>query len=218
LQPEFWHERWRTSQIGFHQSAVDGHLREYWPSLGLASNSRMFVPLCGKSLDLLWLRDRGHCVTGVELSAVALESFCAEHGIPSRRRVIDDFDIYETAKFQLFCGDLFSLTPELLGSISSIYDRAALISWTPELREAYVRHVTALTSSGTQTLLVTLEYPQTQMTGPPFSVSTEDVNRLYAHNHVIEQLSRQDILAGESRLRSRGVTRLHEVCYRLTRL
>lgn len=218
MQPEFWHERWRMGQIGFHQSAVDGHLVEHWPSLGLASNSHTFVPLCGKSLDLLWLRDRGHCVIGVELSTVALASFCMEHGIPSRRRVVDDFDIYEAEKLRLFRGDFFSLTPELLGSVSSVYDRAALISWTPELREAYVRHVTALTSAGTQTLLVTLEYPQTQMTGPPFAVSTDDVNRLYAHNHVVEQLSRQDILAGESRLRSRGITQLHEVCYRLTRL
>ena len=204
-------------QIGFHQATVDRQLKAHWADFGLAAGSRTLVPLCGKSLDLLWLRDQGHCVAGVELSALALESFCMEHGIPSRRRMIDSFDIYEAAKLQLFCGDFFALTPTSLGTVSSVFDRAALISWTPELREAYVQHVTALTSSGTQTLLVTLEYAQTQMTGPPFPVSTDDVNRLYAHNHVVEQLSRQDVLARESRLRSRGVTQLHEACYRLTR-
>jgi thiopurine S-methyltransferase len=106
----------------------------------------------------------------------------------------------------------------LLGSVSAVFDRAALISWAPELRAAYVAHISALTSPGTQTLLITLEYPQTQMTGPPFSVTADDVEHLYARSHAIQKLSKQDILAHEPRLRSRGVSQLHEVSYRLTRL
>jgi thiopurine S-methyltransferase len=218
LQPEFWHERWRAGQIGFHQPAVDKQLTRYWPELGIPRHGRVFVPLCGKSLDLLWLRERGHSVVGVELSAVALESFCMEHGILARRRTIAGFDIYEAANLQLYCGDFFALSPEVLGSISAVYDRAALISWQPELQAAYVEHINALTSPGAQTLLITLEYPQAQMKGPPFSVSADDINRWYGRNHSIRELSRQDILANETRHRSRGVTELHEVSYRLTRL
>jgi thiopurine S-methyltransferase len=205
-------------QTGFHQSAVDRNLRRHWPDLGLTINSRVFVPLCGKSLDLLWLCERGHSVTGVELSTVALESFCMEHGIPVKRRICDDFDVYEAPKLQLFRGDFFALTPELLGPIPAVYDRAALISWAPEQRATYVKHITALTTPGTQTLLVTLEYPQEQMKGPPFSVGADEVDRLYASHHEIRALTRQDVLANEPRLRSRGATQLHEVCYRLTRL
>lgn len=218
MRPEFWHERWRVGQIGFHQSAVDRHLREHWPTLGLTEGSRVFVPLCGKTLDLEWLRERGHSVAGVDLSAVALESFCMEHGIPAKRRTVDGFDVYEAAKLQLFCGDFFALTPELLGVFSAVYDRAALISWTPEVRAAYVAHVAALTAPGTRTLLITMEYPQEEMSGPPFSVSADEVDRLYAPSHAIQQLSKQDILANEPRLRARGLTQLHEVCYRLIRL
>lgn len=218
MQPEFWHDRWRTGQIGFHQSAVDRHLKQDWPGLGLANNSRVFVPLCGKSLDLLWLCEQGHSVAGVELSTVALESFCMEHGVPAKRRILDDFDVYEAAQLQLFRGDFFALTPELLGPIAAVYDRAALISWIPDLRAAYVKHMTALTNPGTQTFLVTMEYPQQEMKGPPFSVSTEEVHRLYAQHHEIRALSRHDVLANEARLRSRGITQLHEACYRLTRL
>jgi thiopurine S-methyltransferase len=218
LQPEFWHDRWRTGQIGFHQSAVDRNLRQYWPDLGLASSSRVFVPLCGKSLDLLWLCDRGHSVAGVELSAVALESFCMEHGVPAKRRTLDGFDVYEAAKLQLFRGDFFALTPELLGPIPAVYDRAALISLTTELRATYVQHITELTNPGTQTLLIVLEYPQEQMKGPPVSLGPGEVERLYARHHEIRALSRQDVLADEPRLRSRGVTQLHQVCYRLTRV
>ena len=157
-------------QTGFHQSAVDRNLRQHWPDLGLAIDTRVFVPLCGKSLDLLWLCEQGHSVAGVELSTVALESFCMEHGVPARRRILDDFDVYAAAKLRLFRGDFFALTPELLGTMAAVYDRAALISWIPELRAAYVKHITTLSNPGTQSLLVTMEYPQEQMKGPPFSV------------------------------------------------
>jgi thiopurine S-methyltransferase len=217
LQPDFWHKRWQIGQIGFHQSAVDRHLERHWPGLGLASHSRVFVPLCGKSLDLLWLRERHQSVTGVELSAVALEAFCMENGVPARRRVLDNFDVYEAPKLRLYRGDVFALTPELLGTVSALFDRAALISWAPELRADYVAQATALTSPGTQTLLVTVEYAQSQMAGPPFSVNADEIDRLYARSHAIELLSREDVLANEPRLRSRGLTQLSEVCYRLTR-
>jgi thiopurine S-methyltransferase len=217
LQPDFWHKRWQVGQIGFHQSAVDRHLSAHWPDLGLPSDSRVFVPLCGKSLDLLWLQERHQLVTGVELSAVALESFCMEHGVPARRRILEHFDAYEVPRLRLYRGDFFALTPALLGAVSAVFDRAALISWAPELRAAYVAHITALTGPGTQTLLVTTEYAQSQMAGPPFSVGADEVDRLYARGHAIELLSREGVLANEPRLRARGLTRLHEVCYRLTR-
>jgi thiopurine S-methyltransferase len=218
VQPEFWQERWRTAQIGFHQAAVDRHLQAYWPTMKLAADSRVFVPLCGKSLDLLWLRDQGHRVSGVELSPVAVEAFCMEQGIPARRRSLEDFDVYEAERLTLFLGDFFKLTPAVLGKLSGIYDRASLISWTPALRAAYVEHVTALTNPGTQTLLIAVEYPPAQMSGPPFPVTGADVHRLYAAHHSIEQLARHEILDLEPRLKARGLTELQEVCYRLTRL
>ena len=218
MQPEFWHERWRNGQIGFHQSAVDRSLRSHWSTLGLASPScRVFVPLCGKSLDLLWLREQGHFVTGVEISATALESLLLENGIPARRRTLAGFDVYEAANLRLFRGDFFELTPELIGEVAAIYDRAALISWTPELRDAYAKHIAGLTPRGARMLLVTLEYPQQQMPGPPFSLSGEDVAGLFALHFGLQEIARADILASETRLRAKGLTRLEEVCYQLVR-
>jgi thiopurine S-methyltransferase len=218
VQPDFWLDRWRTAQIGFHQAAVDRHLKAYWPRLMLPANSRVFVPLCGKSLDLLWLQTSGYAVIGVELSPLALESFVMEHGIAARRRVIADFDVYEADGFTLFCGDYFKLTPALLGSVSAVYDRAALISWTPAARESYVKHLALLTNPGTQTLLIAVEYPQEQMKGPPFPLTRDEIEGLYASQYSIEELGRHEILELEPRLKARGLTELREVCYRLTRL
>ncbi len=215
MQPEFWHERWRSGQIGFHQSVADRNLTRHWPSLHLAGGSRVFVPLCGKSLDMLWLRDQGHRVIGVELSATAVEAFCMENGIPARRRVQEGFDVYEAADLELYRGDFFGLTSAMLGAVAAVYDRAALISWSPELRAPYALHMAALMSAGTQLLLVTLEYREAQMSGPPFSVQGPEVRRLYSPHFKIEEISREDVSAAETRMRStRGVTELFEVCYR----
>jgi thiopurine S-methyltransferase len=218
VQPDFWLDRWRTAQIGFHQAAVDRHLKAYWPRLMLPAGSPVFVPLCGKSLDLIWLRDRGHSVKGVELSPVALESFVMEHGIPAMRRVLSCFDVYEADGFTLFRGDYFKLTPALLGSVCAVYDRAALISWTPAAREAYVKHLTSLTGPGAQMLLITVEFPPEQMSGPPFPLTRHAIETLYARNYLIEELGRHEILELEPRLKARGLTELSEVCYRMTRL
>jgi thiopurine S-methyltransferase len=218
VQAEFWLDRWRRALIGFHQAAVDKRLTAYWPRLGLPADSRVLVPLCGKSLDLLWLRAQGHSVIGVEISPIAIEAFCLENGIPARRRPLADFDVYEAPGLTLFCGDFFKLTPALLGGISAVYDRAALISWAPPLRAAYVKHMTALTTAGNQTLLTVVEYPEAQMSGPPFPLTPATVSALYAEHHSIEQLGRHEILELEPRLRARGLTELREDCYRITRL
>jgi thiopurine S-methyltransferase len=218
VQPDFWLNRWRTAQIGFHQATVDRHLQAYWPLLKLPACSPVFVPLCGKSLDMMWLRTSGHAVIGVELSPVGLQSFLMEQGIPARRRVLKDFDVYEADGFALYCGDYFKLTPALLGSVSAVYDRAALISWIPAARESYVKHLTSLTRAGTQTLLIVVEFPQEQMSGPPFPVTRDTIENLYAGHYSIEELGRHEILELEPRLKARGLTELREVCYRVTRL
>jgi thiopurine S-methyltransferase len=217
MQAEFWHERWRTGQIGFHQTTVDASLRRLWPRLNLGKGRRVFVPLSGKSLDLIWLRDQGYAVVGVELSAAAIEAFLMENGVPARRRVQGNLEIYESPDLTLFRGDYYELTPAHLGEVAAVYDRAALISWTPKLRDAYVEHMAKLLSAGTQMLLITLEYPQSQMSGPPFSVDADEVHRLYRPSFEIQQISRRDILASEPGLRERGVRELTEVCHHLTR-
>lgn len=218
MQPQFWLDRWRTGQTAFHQSSVDRSLRRHWPSLEVGAGKRVFAPLCGKSLDLLWLRDQGLEVLGVELAAAAVEAFFLENGLPARRRAGVPFDAYEAPGICLLCGDFFTLTPELLGCVDAVYDRAALISWAPALRDGYVGHLATLVSPGTRMLLITLEYPQSQMAGPPFAVPCEEVARLYAPQFDVREIARQDILPHEARLRAKGLTELFEVCYQLVRL
>jgi thiopurine S-methyltransferase len=166
---------------------------------------------------MLWLKDQGHRVVGVELSEIAVESFCMENGIPARRQVRGEFDIYETPELRLYRGDFFALTRTDLEDVVAVYDRAALISWTPELRSRYVEHLSALVNARTQMLLVTVEYPQAQMAGPPFALMYEEVAQLYLPHFTLHEIDRQDVLANEPRLRARGVLELFEVTYQLIR-
>jgi thiopurine S-methyltransferase len=218
LHPDFWHDRWRTAQIGFHRSSVDYNLIQHWRDLTLPKAARVLVPLCGKSLDLLWLRDQGHPVVGIELSDIALQAFFAESGVAARRRTLPHFDLYDAADLECYGGDLFEITPERLGKVAAVYDRASLVSWAPEQRGRYVGHLRALTATGTETLLITLEYAQAEMKGPPFSVDSAEVHRLYSRHHSIHELARRDVLGDEPRMRARGVSSLTEVCYRITLL
>jgi len=218
MHPDFWLDRWRNGQTGFHQASVDGDLIRHWQALALPKSSRVFVPLCGKSLDLLWLRDQGQAVVGIDLSDIAVQAFFAENGIAARRRRAPGFDLYEADNLRLLQGDFFALTPQLLGNVAAVYDRASLVSWMPEMRTRYVEHLTALTDAGSETLLVTLEYSQAEIPGPPFSVDAEEVRRLYSPHHTVHELERRDILADEPRMRARGVSSLIDVCYRITRL
>ena len=216
MSADEWHDRWRNGRIGFHQQDVAHPLVKFWPTLNVADGSRVFVPLCGKSLDLLWLRNRGHDVIGVELSAIAVESFFMENGILARRKPRQGFDEYWAAHIRLLQGDLFGLIPQMLDPCAAVYDRAALIAMPAELRASYVDKLADLTAPGTSTLLITIEYPQNEMAGPPFSVDSLAVNRLYSAHHKVRELHRADILAADLKLGTR-VSRLHEVCYHLIR-
>lgn len=217
MQPEFWHSRWETQQIGFHQATINPRLQAFWHTLALPAGSRAFVPLCGKSRDMLWLLEQGHRVLGVELSPIAVEAFFTENNLNPNRSQHREFARWEQDEVCILCGDFFALTPQDLADVVAVYDRAALIALPPDLRIQYAQHMTRLLRVGTKVLLTTIEYPQALVSGPPFSVEAQEVYRLYEANFSIECLQRQDVLAGNPRFLQNGITTVSEVTYRLER-
>jgi thiopurine S-methyltransferase len=205
MEPQFWHERWQRNEIGFHQARPHPALNRFWSRLGLPAGSRVFVPLAGKSPDLVWIADAGHAVFAVELSPLAVEQFHREQVIEAVRRI------------ELRCGDYFALTPQSVGELAGVFDRASLVALPPAMRRDYVAQMNRLTRRGTRTLLVTLEYDQTQMPGPPHSVTGDEVQALYGGDHRIERLACDDTLADFPRFRERGVDRMAEVVWLLER-
>jgi thiopurine S-methyltransferase len=215
MQPEFWHERWQRNEIGFHQDRPHAALARYWHTLGLAPRSRVFVPLAGKSLDMAWLAQAGHRVTGVELSPIAVRDFFAAQQLTATVGRRGTLELHAAGDLELWCGDIFDLTPALLGPIDAIFDRAALVALPPALRRRYAAQLAALSGPGTQMLLVTMEYAQAQMPGPPHAVLEDEVRALYGGTHAIALLGRDGALADFPKFAQRGVTALTEAVYRL---
>jgi len=212
----FWHERWERAEIGFHQQEINFHLRQFWNRLELPVGQRVFVPLCGKSKDLLWLAAQGHPVTGVEISRLAVEAFFQENDLQPRRWGKGAFDVWEQDEIRILLGDFFALERRHLADIAGVYDRASLIALPPPMRERYAAKLDAILPAGIRSLLVTLEYEQTRLAGPPFAVDEAEVRTLYGGTHAVELLYTRDALAEESRWRDRGLTWLLEKAYRLT--
>jgi len=216
MHPEFWHQRWADNQIGFHQDVPTPLLLKHWAALGVAPGARVFVPLAGKSRDMAWLASQGHRVLGVELSQLAVEQFFAEHDLTPELEDTRYGTHYRAGGIELIVGDAFALDADLLRDCTAVFDRAALIALPPELRARYASELYARLPRGCRGLLVTLEYPQDERPGPPFSVALEEVHALYARDWNVDLLERRPIPPDHPGFVA-GVSRLDTAVYALRR-
>jgi len=202
MDPEFWRARWAEKQIGFHEGKTNHFLGQHGGRL----TGRVLVPLCGKSADLAYLASKGHEVVGIELVETAVAEFFTEHDILPTVTRTAEFAVYVAGGITVIAGDYFAVTRQLVGLVDSIYDRAAMVALPPDARRAYVHHLRQLTPHAQSLLLVTVDYPQELMSGPPFSVPESEVRAQYANAPV--ELIDQGV---EPRGRLEG--RMMERCY-----
>ncbi|MFL5811959.1 MAG: thiopurine S-methyltransferase [Bdellovibrionia bacterium] len=186
MDAKFWHERWEQNNIGFHLSEANPLLVRYFDRLNLPKGARIFLPLCGKTRDIAWLLANGYRVVGAELSKLAIEQLFHELGVVPEIFDLGDVTRYSSAGIDIFVGDFFRLSTDSLGSVDAVYDRAALVALPEEMRHRYSPHLMQITNQAPQ-LLITYEYNQAQMDGPPFSISQDEVRKRYEERyHVIE--------------------------------
>ncbi|MCK9605336.1 MAG: thiopurine S-methyltransferase [Methylomonas sp.] len=216
MDQAFWHERWQQNQIGFHAAEFNPHLQNHWPTLLIPKGGKVFVPLCGKSKDLLWLMAEGYEAIGVELSPLAVQAFFAENDLSAREFQKQYFTVHQLDGLNLHCGDFFQLAADDIGELSAVWDRASLVALPPTMRVAYVERMRQLLTPGSRILLVTFDYPQHEMQGPPFCVPSAEVQALYGGWCEVELLSTHDVLDDEPHFRERGFSRLQEQVYKLT--
>lgn len=217
MESNFWLERWQQGQIGFHQEQVNSYLIQNWPKLGAAKGDKILVPLCGKSKDMLWLHRQGLAVSGVELSDIAVKSFFEENRLTAKQEKHGAFSRWHAPGYSLLCGDFFALTAADIQDHRFVYDRASLIALPPPMRQKYAKHLGELLSLGTKVLLVTMEYAQQEMNGPPFSVQEHEVRELYSLLFTIEKVGQVDVLSANPHFRERGLSELMETTYVMTR-
>lgn len=217
MEPAFWTDRWRKGEVGFHQNAINDLLIKHWPSLGVPSGAAVFVPLAGKSLDMAWLAAQGHKVIGSELSELALDAFLSGQSLVPAESLAGPLVVKRAAPYELWCGDYFALPPAAFRNVAAAYDRAALIAMPPVMRQRYADKLAALLPPGAQVLLITVEYDPVQMTGPPFSVPADEVDRLFGGRFDVRSIERRDGLPRSENLKNRGLSNLAEAVYHLAR-
>jgi thiopurine S-methyltransferase len=217
MQKDFWLERWRLNEIGFHQADYNARLMRYWPSLRLPAASQVFVPLCGKSRDMLWLAGLGHSIVGVELAPLAVETFFAEAGIAYATQAHGRLTLFTADRFRIFCGDVFDVTAADLVGTAGVFDRGGLVALPPALRARYVEHLLAVLPTGAATLLLTIEYDQARVGGPPFAVLPDEIDARYGSRCRIERLEASVGTAVPPHFTQAGVVSACESAYHIVK-
>ena len=215
MSPDFWISRWNENKIGFHQRNINEYLQQYAGELNLREGDTVFVPLCGKSLDMLWLAGQGYRVLGVEVSRVAVDAFFEENALEVTTETDGNFIRYRSGVIEILCGDFFDLRKSHLADVRAIYDRAALIALPEPMRRRYAGIMESLPHPA-PILLVSIEYSADEMSGPPFSISGEELRSLFP-SYTITLLEEDDVLDENERFRERGLTSLAEKVYAMKR-
>jgi len=195
MEANFWHARWEKNEIGFHLGDANPALVKHFGTLGLEPGARIFLPLCGKTLDIGWLLGQGYRVAGAELSELAIQQLFEELGVAPTVVELRALKRYSADGIDIFVGDIFELDAEALGAIDAIYDRAALVALPPDMRDRYTAHLRAITGDAPQ-LLLTFEYDQSVMPGPPFSIPNDEVQDHYAKTYDVTMMASHDVPGG----------------------
>ncbi|OQW61220.1 MAG: thiopurine S-methyltransferase [Nitrospira sp. ST-bin4] len=195
MDASFWHQRWEKNEIGFHESKANPLLVAHFRELSVGKGRRVFVPLCGKTLDISWLLSRGYRVAGAELSQLAIEQLFMELGMQPDIETVGGIERWSANNLDVFVGDLFAVSRPTLGQVDAVYDRAALVALPEDMRKRYAAHLLEITRKAPQ-LLISYEYDQSLMEGPPFSVSNEEVRRLYASEYALTLVASTEVQGG----------------------
>jgi len=195
MEASFWHSKWQRGEIAFHQSQANPLLVAHFEKLDLPKGSRVFLPLCGKTLDIAWLLAGGYRVVGAELSEIAIDELFESLGLQPKITKVGALIHYSADNIDLFVGNIFDLTAEYLGPVNAIYDRAAIVALPADTRKQYASHLLNITQAAPQ-LVIAYEYDQSLVDGPPFSVSGQELKQHYGATYELAALETREVEGG----------------------
>lgn len=214
MKKEFWIEKWNNNQTGFHKDFTHPLLIKFIDKFNMSEGDTVFVPLCGKSLDILWLAQQGYHVIGVEVSELAVCKFFTENNLKFTKISQDGFEIYKHKNITIFRGDFFAMLPEHTIDVKAVYDRAAFIALPDDIVSNYVNKLKEIIPKGAQTLLITLEFEKTSgPIGPPFNSPDIKVNKLFKQYSSVEMVQQEDIISREHKFKEQGCDYVYERVY-----
>ena len=207
MESEDWLDRWENGRTGWHEVDGNAGLKSHW-NIDIGS---VLVPLCGKSPDLLWLASRGHDVVGIELAEKAIREFFTEQDLNYFKVDGEAMPTFraESLPLTIVCGDYFEFSG---GPFDALYDRGSIVAIDPAIRSDYVRQTKALLKPHASLLVITLEYDQDVVNGPPFSLLADELRDYWQDLERVEVTD--DINNCPPKFRAAGLTDIAEVVWR----
>lgn len=193
MELSYWQSRWRKGNTGFHLDEVYDGLKYGFSHLDLPDSPAVLVPLCGKSLDLIWLSEKCFKVIGVETSEIAIQQFFCRHSLEYSMQNFGTFTVYKSNNLELWCGDFLKIPPKKVDPIHLIYDKAAIVALPKRMRPAYSEKLKEFCNNNTQILMQYFTYPQDEMNGPPFSVPSEEISAYFEPDFQIQTLKKENL-------------------------
>lgn len=195
MDAKFWHQKWEQKDIAFHQTEAHPLLVKRFQALALSVGNRVFLPLCGKTLDIAWLLANGYRVAGAELSELAVRELFNELNMQPEVREVGKLKQYVGNNIDIFVGDIFDLSAVMLGPIDAVYDRAALVALPEKMRREYTKHLMQITNRASQ-FVICFEYDQDMLAGPPFSIDAEEVHQHYVADYQLDSIESVEVAGG----------------------
>ena len=217
MEPDYWIEGWQQGRKGFDQADPHRWLAEYWPALQVADDSTVFVPLCGKSVDMVWLAEQGHSIIGVEVSEIAVDEFFAMVELSPEIEEIGPLALYRAGPYELWRGDLFELPAAVFDRVDVVYDRANIVALPPDIRRRYAQVLTMQLRAEVPWFLVSFTYDQNEMDGPPHSVPLTEIDTLFGEEFEIDTLADESVIERAAAMQERGLTQMRETLSLLRR-
>jgi|TARA_B110000238_G_scaffold191472_1_gene225717 thiopurine S-methyltransferase len=203
-----WRDRWKDNRIGWHQELGNASLKKHWSPVNRSCT--VLVPLCGKSKDLVWLANLGHRVIGIEVSEIGARAFFLENNLIYKESTYKNLKIFEAINIQIsiYCGDYFDYD---LCDAEALYDRGSIVAIRPEIRSSYVHHMKSLLGQEAYKFIISLEYAEGFVEGPPYSI--KPVEMLSYWSDLIEKDSYNDIENSSPKFRKSGLNQVIETVW-----
>lgn len=172
--PPYHRKNYTAKLVQYHDRLVQGK-----------KNSRVFVPLCGKSLDLIYLSEQGHEVIGLEYSKIAVNDFFEENNLAYNKEQCEGSPFVKYAakdkNITIYQGDLFDFSQEVCGSgsIDAVWDRGSFVAINVSSRDKYVELMSSLVKPSGRILMEIVKYHDPDYYGPPRIILEQDLKSYF---------------------------------------
>lgn len=168
MTPDDWRKSWQDGDSTFFHSdnLSPIFLKMKEEIINGKDHAKVFVPFCGKVLEMKWLAENGHVVVGVEVSEDGIKQFFEENKLPYITKEIQTVSgtLYEctdkTMCLKLYCCSFYDFKPEVENNFDAVWDSAAFQASNKADRKQYVSIIHSVLKTNGKVFMAVDEFIQ----------------------------------------------------------